>query len=375
MNEIDQLRYFLCNNEDWEATLTSPPYNLITKRDKGYLLLKYSQINSDFSEKMVQGARGVIFDEENHFEIVCRPFKKFFNFGEELVDSIDWESSVVQEKLDGSILKSWYSERLGEWVLSTNGVIFGQDVPIMYSQQGIETFGNMVGRVKQFNPSKFFRNLTYIFEIVGPNNRVVVPYENIDLYFLSAIETKTGMEYPLEEDMKKYSRPKEFSFDSLDEVVAFSRSPAFNNYKNEGFVVKDKHYHRVKIKTEDYLRIHRIRGEAIPNDKKILELVLMGEQDEFLSYFPEYTEQFITMAKKVNGYQQELVVQVTEMLRLPDEEYSTRKKFADWAKKQKDPAVLFGIHDGKIESLKEWARSLRTEVLLKRLSQVEVDTE
>lgn len=87
------------NNQNWEEILTNKPYSLKIKRDNGYILFKYDQINSDFSLKVVREARGIIFREKD-WKVVCFPFVKFFNVDEIYADKIDWNNCKVQEKID-----------------------------------------------------------------------------------------------------------------------------------------------------------------------------------------------------------------------------------------------------------------------------------
>ena len=366
MNNTNQLQKFIRENDNWEAILTQPPYSLIVKRDRGFVLLKYNQIASDFSQSLVRGARGVIFDEDNNFEVVARPFEKFFNWGEELVADIDWSSAKIFEKIDGSILKCWWNEKVGEWNFSTNGVIFGRDVPVMFPDNNVKTFGDMISNVPEdyWEDSDFDKNFTYLFEVVGPQNRVVVPYEKINMYFLSAFNNKTGEERSFEDSIL-FPRPAQYIFTSLEETLEFSKREDFNVFKNEGFVVVDRFSNRLKIKTEDYLRIHRLRGDLVPNDKRILEMIFTRETEEFLSYFPDYQKKFDEMKFKIDSFQSVLSLQMLEMIK---RKFESRKELAIWAKKQSDPNFLFQVYSGKINSIWDWIQEQRIENILKRIS-------
>ena len=99
------IKKFIQSNEDWEELLTKDPYNLTIRYDNGMFLLKYSQYESDMSKKICQEARGIIFDEET-LKPVCVPYFKFFNYGEEQAAEIDWSTAQVQEKVDGSLMKT-----------------------------------------------------------------------------------------------------------------------------------------------------------------------------------------------------------------------------------------------------------------------------
>ena len=82
-------------------------YKINVNRHQKYpnlVCLKYSQIESPMSEKVVQQSRGIILDESNNWEIVSYSYDKFFNYGEPLAVEIDWHTATVYDKLDGCFL-------------------------------------------------------------------------------------------------------------------------------------------------------------------------------------------------------------------------------------------------------------------------------
>ena len=96
------------NKDNWRELLSQEPYNLKFNECEKFTLIRYSQLESDFSNPIVQENRGCIINNET-FEYVCRPFKKFFNVSEELASPIDWESARIQTKHDGSLIKEMVS--------------------------------------------------------------------------------------------------------------------------------------------------------------------------------------------------------------------------------------------------------------------------
>ena len=88
--------------EQWESILRKD-YNLKIKKDNTYAIFNYS-FDCDFSNPIVQEARGIILDIEA-LEVVCWPFRKFGNPNASYADPIPWARARVQEKVDGSIIK------------------------------------------------------------------------------------------------------------------------------------------------------------------------------------------------------------------------------------------------------------------------------
>lgn len=360
-----EVQEFILNNPDWEEKLQSKPYFLKVGRDSGYVLLKYSQIESDFSEQIVRECRGLILDEGNNFEVVCKPFSKFFNYGEEHAAEIDWDSAKIQEKVDGSIMKLWWSEKYLKWIVSTNGTIFAQNADLMFPSNGIHNFREMF--YEAFNKVMFngdlSREYTHVFELVGPQNRVVIPYMEIELYYLTSINNKDFTEKRLEV-FDSVKTPKEYSFSSLEETIEFTKSDNFNTFRNEGFVVVDGSFNRIKIKTEDYLRVHRLRGETNPTPKRFLELMRTNESSEFLSYFPEYQSDYDSFKQKYIKYRRQLDVLLNYFFNIKD---LPRKEFAIEAKKTMNPSFLFGLLDEKWETSVEYMNSVRDKNLIEAI--------
>ena len=180
---------FIKEHENWEDILTREPYKLKIVRDNGFILFKYDTVYSDFSLDIVKEARGVILKEDT-LEIVCYPFTKFFNVDEENADKIDWDSAIVQEKIDGSLIKVWFCDR--RWRISTNGMIDAFKAPLS-TDVFCKTFGELF--METFDTDYFSvmdKDYTYMFELVSPYNRIVVPYETIDIYHIGTRNNKTG---------------------------------------------------------------------------------------------------------------------------------------------------------------------------------------
>ena len=67
------------NPNSWKELLAAAPYNLkiVEWKDQDLFGFHYRMGISDFSEEIVQEARGLILDKNAN--IVAYPFKKFFN--------------------------------------------------------------------------------------------------------------------------------------------------------------------------------------------------------------------------------------------------------------------------------------------------------
>ena len=287
MLKINKLLKFINKNENWKELIQKEPYNVNVKEEGEYTLLKYNQLESDFNSTIVCCCRGIILNKEN--KIVCFPFYKFFNYAEPQADTIDWESSRVQEKIDGSLIKLWYDK---EWHISTNGCINAFEAKIKDTNK---TYGDLFSEV--FDKSIFERlnkDNTYMFELVSPEAQIVVHYNATKIYHIGTRNNKTYKE--VEEDIG-IEKPKLYNFESLERIIENTNSLSKNE---EGYVLVDKNYNRIKIKSKEYLMAHYLIGNCNFTDKRILQIIKMGEEKELLSYFPEYENKINTINKIIN---------------------------------------------------------------------------
>jgi hypothetical protein len=129
--------------DNFKELLSVKPYAIKISEDDNFMMFKYSQIESDFNNPIVRECRGIILDKSD-WSIACHPFHKFGNYGEGYVPDIDWESAIVQEKVDGSLIKLWFNQYTNDWQWSTNGTINAFDASLQDNILGIKSFGDLV---------------------------------------------------------------------------------------------------------------------------------------------------------------------------------------------------------------------------------------
>lgn len=162
--------------------------------------------------------RGLIVDDD--WNVVSRPFPKFFSV-EQLNGQVPVEPFEVYDKVDGSL-----------------GVLYRANGSPYIASRGSFTsdqanWATELLRTK-YSHASFDPGHTYLFELIHPENRIVVDYGlRRELVLLAIIETATGREVPLD------------SYDSAFPVVA--RFDCFKHFNEllasqvdgrEGFVVR-----------------------------------------------------------------------------------------------------------------------------------------
>lgn len=349
----------------WKEVLRAEPYNITIKEDGEFTLLKYSQIDSDFNLPIVRECRGSIFvqEEDGYWHCVRRAFDKFGNYGEGYAADIDWNTATVQEKIDGSLMSVWNYK--GEWHISTNGTIDAFKAPLGDFDL---TFGDYFLECLNCKFEEFVDtlepNFCYTFEMVGPMNRVVIPYEEPKLYALSERNMDNMKEYvysgPLDEWCNIWL-PKEYHLRNLNEVVEAAQ---LMSKDEEGFVVKDICFNRIKVKSPEYLMAARLHNNGVITKKRLVEIVMTEKRDDFIAYCPAYESQILEVEESIK----KCMLAIASEQDLVDSNlylFLPRAEYANAIKDFKYKSYLFGYYALKWGTVKEYFNSLRIEQVVK----------
>lgn len=177
--------------------------------------------------------RGLILGREG--EVVARPFAKFFNYGTPQASVLPVEPFTVTEKIDGSLGILYYLD--GEPLIATRGSFTSEQAKVGTRMLANYEFSHAGGT-------------TPLFEIVYPENRIVVDYgDRSELVLLAVLDNQTGRD-----TLMDWTGPVATSIDAddVDRLHDLSCSNA------EGFVVAFESGYRVKVKFAEYVRLHKI---------------------------------------------------------------------------------------------------------------------
>ena len=289
----------------------------------------YDMIDSP-KHMIPNSARGHIL-EVGTWTHVCRPFDRFFNSGEGAAVSIDWSSARSTTKEDGSLLCLWYYG--GRWQVSTKGSPNAGgnvgDRPFTFSQLFWDVWSELGYRQEDLTIGK-----TYVFELLTPWNKVVVRQNCNRLVLIAVRDNLSGEETDVREYAPYLTVVKSYDLNDLQDITAtFAELDPLNF---EGYVVVDKDYNRIKVKHPGYVALHHMVSGM--SRKNILELVRQGESSEFLTYFPEYSADFLEIQGKYLALVSDL-----DTLWEAIKDLSVGKEFAMGAQKSVYPGPLFEI--------------------------------
>lgn len=288
-------------------------------------------------------ARGLITDLEGNIKAL--PFKKFFNMSEHTgedstLPSLPLEEFEVFDKMDGSLgILYWIGE---EPRIATRGSFT--------SDQAIKG----TGMLRKYPNAVWDRQYTYLFEIIYPENRIVVDYGgNEKLVLLAVIDTETGKEKSRSDIESRYTGRvplvDRFDFDHIEEILGMMRENA------EGFVIRFKSGVRTKLKYEEYVRLHRLITGV--NAKTIWELLRNNQPfDELMERVPDEFYVWVKSTKAhLQGQFDGTETYSKQVLEQAKKYYKNRKDQAKFIMEStKAPSVVFSMLDGKDYSKVIW---------------------
>ena len=286
--------------------------------------------------------RGLIVDKNG--KIVARPFEKFFNYGEQNISLPEGVPSIYK-KMDGSLIitTSW-EEHL---IVATRGSFISDQARL--AEKIILNNDALLYLINHSN------NFTYLFELVGPSNRIVCTYDKDKLILLTVISTWSGLEHNLNY-YKHYDFievVEEYKIDWNENAIEKLKS--LNLQNEEGFVLKWKDGFRLKVKFDDYIRLHRLLTGL--NERVLWEYLKEGKniQDLRKNVPEEFTQWLDNVVFDIQVKFYEIFKDCYSFIRKHNLKEGSRKEAACIILKNKKEyqAVLFSMIDEDKERVRE----------------------
>jgi len=294
---------------------------------------------------------------------------KFFNYGEKAdcyPDPEKYNDWKIEDKLDGSLLIADYIN--DQFSMRTRGTI------TYATQDNAKDFEQLP--LKYPGVVEFLKKNTHIsilFELVTPNNVIVIRSKQIEFYLLGAIN-KNDMSVVPSPDLLEIWRkvgsipvPQTYNFLDTNDLSKIAESIKYWKGK-EGIVISyNNGQNRIKLKSDWYNFIHRVKSQ-LSSTKNLIEFYIEKEM-------PCY-EDFYKIIETEFDY--EIAVQLKEELEKICEAGEKAKKYIDHilevvhdirkVETRKDQAIMikrnfkenssfvFSVLDGKIINKEQWTK-------------------
>ncbi len=244
------------------------------------LLFSYRYCDPTVYEKYPESRelRGIIFNESG--EIIARPFPKFFNFGEKCCPVRDSDIATTVDKLDGSLVIAFnYNDHirfaskgsLNSWVTER-----AKEIITMEQQRLVE---DMKGK-------------TVMFELIDPNNPIVIRYNKPQLVLIGIRDNRTGNILPPEDLVAlavEYNIPCTTIIHKHQPVSVIRKDISYKKDK-EG-IVGYSDADMFKLKTEWYIKIHKALFQA--TEERIARLFFSGELDDIYGFLSDTQKSYV----------------------------------------------------------------------------------
>jgi len=199
-----------------------------------------------------------------------------------------WEGCYVNHKEDGSLILFYYYD--GDWHMNTRGS-FGQGEAVQGMMTWRELFNLAVPQLDAIKQDKDNRAFTWVFELCSQYNKVVRHYDKPCAYLLSAYNGMHELMPNVVDELAfayGLDRPKVVQCRDIFDCTMYIAKLDETDKTFEGVVIRDINNQRWKVKNPSYIALHRLADNGnLPTTKRLLPLVLNGEIDEVVRYFPE----------------------------------------------------------------------------------------
>jgi T4 RnlA family RNA ligase len=278
---------------------------------------------------------------------IARPYHKFFNYNERTETEILPEDIQYHclDKIDGSMIFPLYLST-GTRLATKAGIT---DIS-MFAENFIATKSNYMDFIENCKELK----LTPIFEYVSDNNRIVIDYKKENLILTGiryivygeyySFQALNNVAYGYKIPVVKESFNKNTRFDYVYESIK-------NNISDEGIVLVFEDGHRMKIKSDWYVSLHRYI-DIMRSDRHLLKAYLSEEWDDIYSNSPgEIRDKIDVGINKFKFMIDEFIEnQYEKLLKLPNYSSSENDKNSKELKKEFALVLLKNNEHGIITS-------------------------
>ena len=281
LNELTDLNGTVFNVDTLEQLIRDGYISRKFHNEFPLAILNYSPL-ATYSPELVWGTemnlcRGLIYNSET-LEVVARPFAKFWNINDErhpetLDANLPNESPQLTDKLDGSlgVLYCWEDENY----VATRGSFHSDQAE--WATRWLQ---------KNWPQLELPEEHTVLVEILYAENQIVVQYDFEGLVILGVVNKLTGVESSrdaVEIWLEGFFSDELPLVEKFDKTLAECSAENINN--REGYVATFSNGLKVKIKFEEYCRLHKVLTGL--NVRSIWELLREGQLETVTAWLSD----------------------------------------------------------------------------------------
>lgn len=289
--------------------------------------------------KELSMCRGLIILNDRY--VAARPFSKFWDIENYDINELNKDNFIATDKIDGS-LGILYRNPIGcSFSIATKGAF---DSP--QATRAIKILnGKYPDSIFQFSRQPWL-DYTFLFEIIYPENKIIIDYRNREeLVLLAAIHRDTGEELPYEKlKIFGFPIPKIYKPKTIEELLKIPDN------RREGFVLRFSSGLRVKLKYQNYKEKAKLINQC--SNKFIWELLKRNEISKLHSFLadkniPQELREWINNEWGALQKQFNAIEVLCQSFLMNHSEIKNQKQMAEIIKKSTYPAVCFAMYNKK----------------------------
>jgi hypothetical protein len=314
--------------------------------------------------------RSLVTDKKGN--VLSSGWPKFFNYEEKpdcypkLKDHNDWR---FIDKIDGSLVICDYVNN--QFSMRTRGTVSHITLP---NAKDFELLPEKYPKIVEF--LKENQHLTLLFELVTPNNVIVVRPKEIEFYFLGAIN-KNGMVVVSHSDLTDIwrkigpiSMPQTYQFDNFSDLSKLDQH--IKKWKGkEGIVISyNNNQNRIKLKSDWYLFCHRVKSQLnstnnliefyidkkMPSDEEFYKIIEDDFDYEIAFQLKEEIKKICNSGDRAKKYIDNILEMIHDIRKV-----ESRKDQAEMIKRnyQENSGYAFSILDNKEITKQQWFKLIQ----------------
>lgn len=325
LGNIPGFKNMILNESNSESNQNSQKFNrtlYVTKNNNKYGIVRYDKEMLSVDLIPTVGLlRSVIVDSANHVVSFSPPksfpYESFIGKNSEKNDDI-----VAEEFIEGTMINVFWdntSGLSGSWEFATRNTV-GGEVSFYKNKKNAKTFRAMFLEAAQnagFNLNMLNPSYCYSFVLQHPDNRIVVPFKETQLYLVEVYEivnTADGTVNVFSHDLSVVKSYNGWNNLSIKFPQVYDNWSSYDDLKNEyasmntpyhvlGVVIKNKKtLERTKLRNPVYEYVRHLRGNQPKVQYQYLALRKEGKVGDFLKYYPENKKDFSYYRDKLHDF-------------------------------------------------------------------------
>ena len=378
LSQASDFNKLVFTNEPTDSVMNLNVTECSTMNGQKYKVIRYNKNTLCYDNIPTYGIyRSVIVNSDK--QIVCFSPPKSVNADDFIKRyNTKTDSLVAEEFVEGTMINVFWDYKIGlsgAWEISTRNTVGA--VSSFYKSEKSKTFRTMFLEAATNNNldlDSLHKNFCYSFVLQHPENRIVVPFKEPQLYLISMYIVDNS----INDNIKVYSVDKSNFLDLHSNTTV--KIPAVYDWSNYtdliskyasmntsydilGVVIHNNETgERTKIRNPVYEQVRQLRGNQPKLQYQYLCLRKEGKVSDFLKYFPENKKDFSVFRDQIHLFTNTLYSNYVSCY------IKKEKPLMEFSEQYR--THMFNIHKQYIDDLKDKKMHITNTVVIKYVNNI-----